>query len=239
MTTRKRNWLPVVLLGCGLIGATACEPQPGMQEGAEDSAAAAGPEGEAAAAGSAAQGGAETAARAPEPRTVTLPAGAAIKVRTTTTLSTKSAATGQRFEASLEEPLEQDGWLIAQKGATVRGVIAEADPGGKVKGVARIAVRLTELETVDGQVINLATSLHARQAKKTVKKDMKKVGIATGVGAAIGAIAGGGKGAAIGAGAGAGAGAGTVALTRGEPAVIPAESLITFTLKAPAAVTER
>jgi hypothetical protein len=63
------------------------------------------------------------------------------------------------------------------------------------------------------------------------------VGIGAGVGAAIGAIAGGGKGAAIGAGAGGAAGTGTVLATRGDPAVLPSESLITFKLQAPVTVT--
>ena len=54
---------------------------------------------------------------------------------------------------------------------------------------------------------------------------------------AISARAGGGKGAAIGAGVGAGAGVGTNLATRGESAVIPAETLIEFKLVAPVTVT--
>jgi hypothetical protein len=43
-------------------------------------------------------------------------------------------------------------------------------------------------------------------------------------------------GAAIGAGAGAAAGTGTAMMTRGDPAVIPAESVLTFKLSAPVTV---
>jgi hypothetical protein len=66
-----------------------------------------------------------------------------------------------------------------------------------------------------------------------------KIGIGAGIGAAIGAIAGGGKGAAIGAGAGGGAGTGLVLATRGDPAVIPGESQLTFRLQGPITVTKR
>jgi hypothetical protein len=58
----------------------------------------------------------------------------------------------------------------------------------------------------------------------------------TGAGAAVGAIAGGGKGAAVGAGVGAAAGVGTAMATRGKPAVIPAETLIQFSLRTPVTI---
>jgi hypothetical protein len=76
-------------------------------------------------------------------------------------------------------------------------------------------------------------------AKGTKKEDAVKVGVGSGIGAAIGAIAGGGKGAAIGAGVGAGAGTGVVLATKGDPAVIPSESALTFQLKAPLTVARK
>lgn len=169
----------------------------------------------------------------PPPREITLPAGTPIVVRTTTALSTKTAANGAPFAASLEKDLTVDGRLIAPKGAEVAGVVVNSDPGGRVKGVASIAVTLTSITTPAGP-LKVDTNNRGAQAKSTVKKDVIKGGIMTGVGAAIGAIAGGGKGAAIGAGAGAAAGTGTAMATRGDPAVIPAESVLTFTLQAPA-----
>jgi hypothetical protein len=169
---------------------------------------------------------------APEPKPITLPAGTPIVVRTTTALSTKTAANGAPFAASLEKDLTVDGHLIAPKGADVSGVVVSSDPGGRVKGVASLAVTLTSITTPAGP-LKIDTNNRGAQAKSTVKKDVVKGGIMTGVGAAIGAIAGGGKGAAIGAGAGAAAGTGTAMATHGDPAVIPAESVLTFTLQAP------
>ena len=158
-----------------------------------------------------------------------------VKVRTTNTLSTKVNHAGEPFAASLQEPLIVNNRVIAQKGANVTGVIADADPGGRVKGVARIAVRLTSIETAEGKA-EISTNTVAHQANATKRKDAAKIGIGSGVGAVIGALAGGGKGAAIGAGAGAGAGTGLVLATRGDAAVLPSESVLQFRLTAPLTV---
>ena len=135
-------------------------------------------------------------------------------------------------------------WVIAKKGATVKGVIAESSKGTKGKNDARLVLSLASVATDDGQEVEtvwveIATQTVSQQAPKTQKKKAAKVGIASGVGAAIGAIAGGGKGAAIGAGAGAGAGAGSILLTFGPPAVINAESVLNFQLASTVTITER
>jgi hypothetical protein len=160
-------------------------------------------------------------------------------VRTTNTLSTKVNEAGESFTATLEEPLSDGNWVIAPKGATVFGKIVNADPGGRVKGLASLAVRVTEIQTADGQRVAVSTDSYGVQAKTSKKDDLTKVGIGAGIGAAIGAIAGGGSGAAKGAGAGAGAGTGVVLATRGDPAVIPSESVLTFSLTEPVTVVEQ
>jgi len=174
-----------------------------------------------------------SAPRAAVAAPVTLPEGTSLKVRLITALSTNTHQTGDSFEASLEEPLIAGGRTIAPRGATVRGKVVEADKGGRVQGRATIAVQLTALETSSGRVIDLTTASVSREAAATKGDDAKKVGIGAGVGAAIGAIAGGGKGAAIGAAAGAGAGSGAVLVTRGDPAVLPSETVLTFQLLHP------
>lgn len=165
-----------------------------------------------------------------------LEAGTKIVVRTLGAVSTKTSQPGSTFEATLAEPLVADGYVVAAKGAAVEGVVTNADPGGRVKGVATISVALRSIVLPDGNRLPIKTGSVGRRAKTSKGKDAMKVGIASGIGAAIGAIAGGGKGAAIGAGAGAAGGTGVVMATRGEPATIPAESLLTFTLSAPVEV---
>jgi hypothetical protein len=114
----------------------------------------------------------------------------------------------------------------------------DADEGGRVKDLATMTVTIKSLTLADGRVLDLSASNYTTEAKSTKGKDAKKIGIATGIGTAIGAIAGGGKGAAIGAGAGGAAGTGAVLATRGDPAVIPAETRLRFTLKSPIKITE-
>ncbi|MCC6368578.1 MAG: hypothetical protein IT165_34060 [Bryobacterales bacterium] len=181
----------------------------------------------------------QTAAAVPAkplpPPPVTLPAGTVLRVRTTTTLSSKNSQTGDRFTATLTEPLVAGGKVLAPRGAQVEGLIADSNQGGRVKGRAHISIRLTSVD-VNGRQMAVSTGAFTRTARATKKKDATKIGIGSGIGAVIGAIAGGGRGAAIGAAAGAGAGTGVVLGTRGEPAVIPSESVLTFRLRNPVTV---
>lgn len=187
------------------------------------------------------QGGgsaAKPAAAVPaSPKVYTVAAGTPVSVRTVSAISTKTATDGAPFEATLHQPLVVDGYTVAAKGATVKGIVTQSDPGGRVKGVASLTVSLQSIETAGGQVVKIDTTNYTQVAQKSTKKDALKVGIGAGIGAAIGAIAGGGKGAAIGAGAGGAAGTGAVVATRGDPAVLASESLITFKLQAPVTVT--
>jgi hypothetical protein len=255
---KPRVWLyaaafSVLLISCGKSPEPAAVQQTAAPESAAPPAAAA-PESAAPAAAPARQSrpgdsapakkqaAAPAAAPArtaapPRARSYTLPAGAIVKVRTTSALSTKTAETGQAFTASLEEPLMVDETVIAPKGALVEGRVTESDPGGRVSGRAQIALRLSSVQLPGGSV-DIVTSTVSREAASTAKKDATKVGIGAGIGAAVGAIAGGGKGAGIGAAAGAGAGTGAVLATRGDAAAIPAETVLTFKLQSAVTVTK-
>jgi hypothetical protein len=175
----------------------------------------------------------------PPPRTFTIRPGTPLTVYTSTAMSSKSSRRGDTFVGSLSEAIVDGDWVIAKRGAAVEGVITNADEGGRVNGLASIAVELRRLTLADGRTVAIDTTPYTRSAKSSVKKDAAKIGIGAGIGAAIGAIAGGGKGAAIGAGIGGGAGTGVVVATRGEPAVIPGESALSVRLTSPVTVTKR
>ena len=172
------------------------------------------------------------------PRTFTLDAGTPIKVKTVTEVSTTTAKAGDTFTATLVSPIVDGDWAIAGEGAKVRGVVVEADEGGRVKGVASITVTLQVLELSDGRTINLATAAYGVKAKSEAKKDAAKIGIGAAAGAGVGAIIGGGKGAAIGAAVGGGGAAGVNMATKGKPAVIGAGAVLTFKLKDAVTVTK-
>jgi hypothetical protein len=166
----------------------------------------------------------------PQRASTTLPIGTVLLVRTTSTLSTRTQQAGQTFVTHLEQPVMHNGVELFPKGAMVEGTVIDSDEGGRVKGLAILAVQLTQLHARDGQALRISTNSIAVEARSTKGKDAVKVGVGSGVGAAIGAIAGGAKGAAIGAAAGAGAGAGVVLATHGDSAVILSESVLQFTL---------
>ena len=174
-----------------------------------------------------------------KPREFTLPAGTIIPVRTTAEISTSKVKNGSVFEAILEQDIVSDGTTLAKAGALVTCIVVESDAGGRVKGVASLSVAAKSIAGVGGNTLTVKTDSVSSEAKNTKKKDTVRTGIATGAGAIIGGIAGGGKGAAIGAGAGAAAGVGTAMATRGAAAVIPTETLIQFTLSAPATMVMR
>jgi hypothetical protein len=174
-----------------------------------------------------------------KPREFTLAAGTVIPVRTTGELSTSKLKNGSVFDALLENDLVSGGTVLAKAGSTVTCIVTSSDPGGRVKGVASLSVALRSIAGVGGNAIQVKTDSYTHEAGSTKKRDAVRTGIATGIGAVVGGIAGGGSGAAIGAGAGAAAGVGANAATRGEAAVIPTETLIEFTLSAPATVVIR
>jgi hypothetical protein len=174
------------------------------------------------------------------PTMITLPAGTTIPVRITEWLSSDKNQSGDRFSASLEQPLVANGWVVAVRGQIVTGRVAVAKKAGRVSGVSQLGVELNELTLVDGQVLPVKTQLLQSSAGTSNGRDAAAVATTTGVGAAIGAAAEGGEGAAIGAGAGAVAGIIGVLTTRGRPTVIPPEAMLTFRLEAPLSIcTER
>ena len=174
----------------------------------------------------------------PPPARVTLNAGTLIPVRLVDGLTTERNMPGDTFTATLDKPLVVDGFIIAERGARVEGRVVSTDPGGRVRGLAALAVELTRLHTADGQQVAIRTDSFERHAEQTQKDDAMKVGAGAAIGAAIGAIAGGGKGAAIGAGVGGAAGAGDVLMTRGKAVALPSETRINFRLSTPVTVVE-
>ena len=63
-----------------------------------------------------------------KPSSRTLVAGTPIKIRTETTMSTKTTKTGEAFTATLTEPIVVEGQVVAPRGSQVEGVVADSDP---------------------------------------------------------------------------------------------------------------
>ncbi|HEY1215812.1 MAG TPA: hypothetical protein VGE93_19450 [Bryobacteraceae bacterium] len=173
----------------------------------------------------------------PPPSELTIPPGTYITVRVNQELSSSRNHAGDTFTATLEQPVVVNGIVVASPGETVSGRITEASKSGRIEGLARLGVQLTELSLVDGQQIPIQSQFISQVGPGSKGRDAGAIAGTTGLGALIGAAAAGGSGAAIGAGAGAAASAIGVLVTRGHDSVIGPEEMLTFRILAPVTVS--
>jgi hypothetical protein len=158
-----------------------------------------------------------------------IPAGTLFQVALIDPLSTDTNSAGDRFLATLTEPVVIDGTTILQKGTKVRGRVVGVEDSGRVKGLASIHLALTDILQGD-RMVAITTDTFGATADSSKKRDGEVIAGGAGIGAVIGAIAGGGKGAAIGAATGAGAGTGVVLATKGKEIHYGSETRLNFTL---------
>jgi len=161
---------------------------------------------------------------------VTIPAGTRISVRTIDGIDSTKNRPGDRFQASLEEPLTVDGVVVAPKGVDVYGRLTESKKSGTFTGRSELQLELTGI-VVNGQTVTLVTGEYELKGKSRGSSTAKRTIGGAAVGGIIGAIAGGGKGAGIGAAVGGGAGAGSEIITKGDQVKVPSETLLDFTLQ--------
>jgi 3D (Asp-Asp-Asp) domain-containing protein len=163
------------------------------------------------------------------PKTLVIPEGTAITVRTTSALGSETSQAGETFAATVAEPIEVGGNVVIPKGADVTGKVVDAQKKGRFKGAARLQLTLTSV-SVHGQQYPVETTMTTRSESGKGKRTAVTTGGGAGLGAIIGGIAGGGKGALIGGLVGGGAGLAGGALTGNKQIVVPAESMLTFKL---------
>lgn len=164
---------------------------------------------------------------------LTVPAGAHVSVAITQQLSAKSNDVGDQFTGELAAPLTtSSGKTVFGKGTPVAGTVVAAKGRGKFKGEGQLAIQLS---TIRGHAVT--TSAYMKEEKGKGKRTAGLIGGGAGGGALIGGLAGGGKGALIGGLVGAGAGTAGAALTGNKDVVIPAESVVSFTLQSPITIT--
>jgi hypothetical protein len=161
---------------------------------------------------------------------VTIPAGTRISVRTIDGIDSTKNHVGDRFQASLEEPLMVNGDVVVAKGADVYGRLAESKESGTFTGRSQLRLELTGI-VVNGQTVPVATGEYELTGKSRGASTAKRTVGGAAVGSIIGALAGGGKGAAVGAGVGGGLGAGSEVITKGDQVKVPSETLLDFTLQ--------
>ncbi len=163
---------------------------------------------------------------------ISVPTGTRLTIRTVDAIDSDRNRVGDKFAATLDQPLYVNDMLVVPKGADVYGRLEEAKEAGHLAGKAQLRLSLTGI-VVNGQTYALSTGDYELSGKSRTANTATKVGGGAAVGAIIGAIAGGGKGAAIGAGVGAGAGTAVQVATKGDQVHVPSETLLEFSLDQP------
>ncbi len=165
----------------------------------------------------------------------TVPAGTAITVTLTDSVSSKDAKVGQRVRGSTSDAIVANGKTIIPKDSLVAMSVARVQPSGRLKGVAKLYLKINSIE-VRGKTYDVSAHWAGRTGTSHKTRNVEAIGGGAAAGGIIGAIAGGGKGAAIGAAAGAGAGTAGAAMTGKKDVTFPSETKLRFTLKLPLTV---
>src|SRR3990172_6602411 len=160
--------------------------------------------------------------------------GTEIKVRLLDKLDTGETQPGQEFTATVAEPVRSGGRTLLARGTTVKGRVTDVVSSGRLKRPASITLELTKIggTGLQAEALQLNGKSHA-------VRNVALIGGGAAAGAILGGVAGGGKGAVIGTAVGAGAGTATAYLTGKQELVLPAETLLAFTVaESPAALRE-
>src|ERR1022692_2658082 len=141
------------------------------------------------------------------PQQVTMKAGTFVTVRINEMLASNKNQPGDSFSGTLAQAIVVDGVVVAQRGQTVYGRVAEAD---KVKGVSHLGVELTGITLADGEQVAVHSQLISRQSGMTPPGQWQ-----------AGTIAG------------TTAGSAGVLTTHGHPSILYPETAVTFQIQNP------
>jgi hypothetical protein len=145
---------------------------------------------------------------------IVVPQGTAMALRLESTLATKTASVGDRFQATVASPVQVGGRVAIPAGARVAGHVILAEQPGKASGRGQLQLSYDQL-TFGGHSYDLDTRSRVYESKSGTKKDVALVGGGAVAGGILGAVVGGDKSVAKGAAAGAVAGTGASLMTRG------------------------
>ena len=170
----------------------------------------------------------------PDPEIV-VPEGTVLPIALTTFMNSRSTTVGDTFYAETVYPVWIQQRLAIPRGSLIKGTVTQVARPGRVKGKARMSIRIDTVQLPNGVSRQLIASFRGLHGPGNEKMDEKKEGVemdsskgadvglvagTTAEGAIIGAIADHGTGAGIGAGAGAAAGLIGVLFSRGRELVL-------------------
>jgi hypothetical protein len=192
-------------------------------------------------------------ADAVKPGEFTVPPGTRIPLSMINSVSTKTAAEGERIYLETVFPILANGRIVIPPGSYVAGTVTDVKRPGRMKGRGELYIRFDSLTLPNGVTRDFRArigSLDGR-ATETLDKaegkiksegnktgDVKVIGEAAGAGATVGGLAGAaaghaGMGAGIGAAAGAAAGLIGVLASRGPEAILAKGTTMDMVLDRP------
>jgi hypothetical protein len=169
---------------------------------------------------------------------VIIPAGTRISIRTIDAIDSTRNLVGDRFQASLADPVMLEGHVVVERDALVFGQLIQSKQSGTFSGRSQLRLELTGI-VVNGKTVPVSTGDYELTGKSRGASTAKRTFGGAALGAIIGAAADGGKGAAIGAGIGGGAGAGSEIITGGDQVKVPSETQLDFTLEGDVSIPTR
>lgn len=158
-----------------------------------------------------------------------IPVGQEMDVRLQTGLSSATATTEQRFEATTAVDLMQGDRVLIPAGSTVRGIVSSVDPAGNIDRVGRLTLAFDQI-VVNGREYPIRAMATQVFESGGIREEAGTVGTAGAVGAVVGGIIGGLKGALIGAAVGSG---GVIAATEGKDVELKPGTIVRIRLDQP------
>jgi len=149
-----------------------------------------------------------SSAKNPGSSNILIPHGTALAMRLQSTISTKTAKIGDRFQAETTSPVHVNGLLAIPEGSRVSGHVILARQPGKASGKGELQLAYDEIG-FDGRSYALNTQSQVYTSKSGTTKDVALIGGGAVAGGVVGGVLGGkddiAKGAVIGGAAGTGA----------------------------------
>jgi peptidoglycan hydrolase-like protein with peptidoglycan-binding domain len=164
----------------------------------------------------------------------TLPPDTVISVQMITTLSSRTAHVGDKFNATVTVPVYVNGRTVIPAGSTIEGRVTQVTPAKRMNRSGTIGIDFDDLLFPNGARVGVVGSLtsddpdtrrriddESRVSAEGNKRPAVFIGGGGAIGAVLGGIAGGGQGAAVGGAVGAGVGIAGILLSKGEEAQVP------------------
>ena len=159
----------------------------------------------------------------------TVPVGKEIDVRLQSSLSSGTAKSEQRFEATTVADVTQGGKVLVPAGSVVRGVVSDVTPAGRVDRTGSMKLTFDRI-AINGQPHQIRAMATQVFQSGGIREDGATAGAGASIGGVIGGLAGGVSGALLGAAIGAG---GAIASTEGKDIELAAGTIVRIRFDSP------